>query len=355
MLPKSLAKAGLITLALAILLPWGYAHWLKTRKFELVNKAVRLEAGRVQTEDFEINLREVYHVQIGIDDTPDSWKEERTCPFRYWEAADWKVYRLSGRGHVKRELWASSAEIVKRGGFPLGFNGRPGKYQLDWSAPTASVCLNTRHPQLYVYASSTEYQGFGGFLQFVCIFLAGTGIVLVLRAVGTWGFGRLINKRPPRMFPEMELRNVIPWKRCDPMPLIKEAPNFGLIYGGILWILVFIFMILMPPTPVGLMVDFRERKAVGVEKSPWTETVSVYVDSRRGFLLNGHPVGREELQAELKKELSRQMVWTVYLEANPDCLFMDVAYAMDTIQGLGAKLVWITPKTREEWKQKSIP
>jgi biopolymer transport protein ExbD len=47
------------------------------------------------------------------------------------------------------------------------------------------------------------------------------------------------------------------------------------------------------------------------------------------------------------------MVWTVYLEADADCLFMDVVHAMDTIQGLGAKLVWITPKTREEWEQKN--
>jgi biopolymer transport protein ExbD len=102
-------------------------------------------------------------------------------------------------------------------------------------------------------------------------------------------------------------------------------------------------------------VDFREQKAVGVEESPWTETVSVYVDGRRGFLVNGLPVRREELKAELRKELGRQMVWTVYLEADPDCLFMDVAHAMDTIQGLGAKLVWITPKTREEWKHKNTP
>ena len=350
---KTLAKVGLVALTLAILLPWGYAHWLKTRTFELIAKAVLLDAGRVQTEEFEINLREFYRVQIDVNYGPDYPDEERKCPFRYWEIADWKVFRLSGRGEGTRELWASSAEIVKQGGFPIGFNGSPGKYQLEWSAPAASVCLNTRRPRLHVYAASFEYEEFGGFLQFVCIFVAGTGLLLVLRAIGTWVFGHLIDKRPPRIFPEMELRDVIPWKRRNRMPLIKDAPNFGLIYGCILWILVFIFMILRPPTPVGLLVDFRERKVVGVEKSPWMETVSVYVNARRGFLVNGHPVRGEELQAELKKELSRQMVWTVYLEADADCLFMDVVHAMDTIQGLGAKLVWITPKTREEWEQKN--
>jgi biopolymer transport protein ExbD len=116
----------------------------------------------------------------------------------------------------------------------------------------------------------------------------------------------------------------------------------------------FIFMIERPWPPQGLLVNFRERPAVGVEKSPWTQTVSVYVDEQRRFLVNGQPVLGDELKAKLEQELSKQMVWTVYLEADSGCLFMDVVHAMDTIQGLGAKFVWITPRTREEWNRKSI-
>jgi len=352
--PKTLAKVGLVALALALLLPWGYTYWLRTRTFEPVDKAVLLETGRIQTVDFEINLREDYSVRIDADYSAEDWNDGN-CSFRWWKDSDWMVYRLNGGATKTREPWASSSEMPKSGWLPDGFHGKPGKYELEWRGPAASACLNARHPRLHVYTSSAEYQQFGGFILFVCIFLAGTGILLVLRAIGAWVVGHFIDKRPPRMFPEMELRNVIPWKRRDPMPLIKEAPNFGLIYGGILWILVLIHMMWIPPTPLGLWVDLREQKAVGVEKSPWTETVSVYVNARKGFLVNGQPVRGEELEGKLKKELSRQMVWTVYLEADPDCPFMDAVHAMDTIQGLGAKLVWITPKTREQWKQKSIP
>ena len=149
----------------------------------------------------------------------------------------------------------------------------------------------------------------------------------------------------------MTLRNVIPLQWHRPLPLIRNLPNFGLIYGFILWILVFIFMIVRPSTPKGLLVDFRERNSVGVEKSPWTETMSVYAEARRGFLVNGQPVKREELRAKLLEELLRRGVWVVYFEADNDCAFMDAAYAFDTIQGLGAKVIWITPKTREVWKQ----
>ncbi len=46
------------------------------------------------------------------------------------------------------------------------------------------------------------------------------------------------------------------------------------------------------------------------------------------------------------------MVCTVYFEADYDTLNADAIYAMYTIQALGAKLVWITPKVREELQQR---
>jgi hypothetical protein len=61
------------------------------------------------------------------------------------------------------------------------------------------------------------------------------------------------------------------------------------------------------------------------------------------------------MEATLKRELRRQTVSTVYLEADYDCFFLEVAHAIDTIQWLGAKVAWITAKTREEWSRKSAP
>jgi biopolymer transport protein ExbD len=354
--PKTLAKGGLVTLALALLLPWSYAHWLRTRTFEPVDKEGKMEAGRVQTESFEINLREDYNVQIDVTYGSNYVDEERECPFHPWSDTDWKVYRLNISGTEKRELWASSAEMLKQGEIPLGFKGRPGKYELEWSVPPARPCLNALHPRVHVYASSSGYEVFGGFILFVCIFAGGTGTVVALRETVAWVTGYFFDKRPPRMFPEMVLRNVIPRIQHRQTPLIRDFPNFGLLWGGVLYVLFNIFAMMTTSLPqIGLPVDFRGVKAVGVEKSPWTETVSVYVDARRGFLVNGRPVPREELRTKLKEELSRQIVWTVYLEADSDCPFMDAVDAMDTIQGLGAKLVWITPKTREEWNSSNVP
>src|ERR1700758_4377235 len=121
--PRTLANLGLIALGLALLLPWGYTRWLKTRMFELADKEVKLEVGRIQTENFEINLRAVYHVQFDVDYNRVYRVEAQTRPLRDWEAADWRVYRLSGRGEGTRALWASSAEMREQGAIPIGFKG----------------------------------------------------------------------------------------------------------------------------------------------------------------------------------------------------------------------------------------
>jgi Iap family predicted aminopeptidase len=50
----------------------------------------------------------------------------------------------------------------------------------------------------------------------------------------------------------------------------------------------------------------------------------------------------------LREELGKQMVWTVYFEADDKIPFGTAVYAMDAIQGMGAKVEWITPQIREE-------
>ena len=136
---------------------------------------------------------------------------------------------------------------------------------------------------------------------------------------------------------------------------MRDFPNFGLVYGFVLWVLLFIFIILRPAPIEGLLVDFTKLHTVIAQKNPWAETMAVYVDAQRGFFVNGKSVAREELRSKLEEELRRRGVWVVYFEADANCLYMDTVYAIDTIQGLGAKMIWITPKTREKWNKSELP
>jgi len=78
-------------------------------------------------------------------------------------------------------------------------------------------------------------------------------------------------------------------------------------------------------------------------------------DRQGRFSVNGELVRREDLGNKLSQELAaKRMVWSVYYEADQETLFGDTVYAIDTIQGLGARVIWITPRIREEWKREGI-
>jgi biopolymer transport protein ExbD len=186
-------------------------------------------------------------------------------------------------------------------------------------------------------------------LFWFCVSLIGAGGMLVFRAafglvLATWQWNPKL-----QIFPAMPLRNVLAWHRHRPTPLIAQPPNFGLIFGAVLWILIVLAMVLREPIRYrGLPIDLRTYDLMIWEKSPWQETLSVYIAVGEKYYLNGQLVPREALRSHLQEALRRRMVWTVYLEADYDTLNVDAIYAIDAIQGLGAKLVWITPRVREE-------
>jgi biopolymer transport protein ExbD len=211
------------------------------------------------------------------------------------------------------------------------------------------LCWHPWQPRWTDSASSREGHGL---IHIACLFVLGTGVLLILRGGHGWlleRFGR--GEGPLRIFPGMALKNVVPLQRHRPIPLITEFPNFGLVWGSVLYVLLNIFAVTMNVVPRGLWLNFKEVPKMGIEKSPWEETLGVYVDGKRQFYVNGKRIGREELGTKLKEELGRRMVWTVYFEAGMDDPFMDTAFVIDTIQGLGAKVVWITPKMREKLNQ----
>lgn len=217
---------------------------------------------------------------------------------------------------------------------------------LFWSVPVVLPRLGENYPWGFHELSEI--------LFWFSVSLAGAGGLLICRAGGREFAQRWGPSRSLRIFPNMALANVMPWHRHRPFPLPALLPNFGLIYGAVLWILVFLFMVLEDPRHYsGLRIELRTRDSVIWQRSPWPETLSVYLGPGEKFFINGHPVPKEALRASLREELNRRMVWAVYFEADGVVLNMDAVYAMDTIQGLGAKLIWITPKVRQELEKRN--
>jgi biopolymer transport protein ExbD len=201
----------------------------------------------------------------------------------------------------------------------------------------------------------TEFFYFEGLLfsQFFIGSVGGAGIFLILRGIWLWERKGLPPGSLPRIFPEIKLRNLTVWKgRTFSPSLVASTLNaFSVSWICVLMTLVTIFMVFRPRPPMGLFIDWKERSHVLATESPWRETMSVYIARPGQFYVNGIPTKRQELESRLRAELGRRAVWTIYLEADDDTMFIDTVYAIDAIQGLGAKVVWITPKTREEWKK----
>ena len=343
MAQKTLATIGLTVMVAAMFVSWGTNHWVQTRAFDPVDVPVSLKPGQIRSGEFEINLRESYEISIHLDNKIDDYYEDGRCSYRNLGKYRWEVFRIIGPG-TARQLWAHSND-TDDGFWGNQFQGVPGEYEAEWDVPPGAACLNARHPRLRVSTFSGEYLDFAAFVQYPCLFLGGIGAMLALRTLWSW-LAALAPKPRLRIFPELVLRNVIARPQYSSTPPIKDLSNFGIIWGSILYILMFIFAINMPASPKGLFVDIKKGPSANTPPSPWTETTSMYIGPLQ-FYVNGKPIERSELRGKLSEELSKQMVWSVYLEAHPDCTFGDAVYAMDTIQGLGAKVVWITPQIRE--------
>jgi biopolymer transport protein ExbD len=353
MAQKTLAVIGLIAFMVAVLVSWGTNHWVYTRTFDPVNMAVSLEPGQIHSGEFETNLSEKYWVFIHLDPSPDDYYVDGRCSYRNLGREHWRVFRQNP-GAASRKLWARSYDLSE-GQDGHAFQGIPGKYEVEWDLPAGAACLNARHPRLQVSAFSEKYLDFAALVQYPCLFLGGTGAMLALRALWSWLLA-FAPRQQLRMLPELVLRNVITRHRHPPVPLIADMSNFGVVWGSILYVLMFTFWFAMlkPPPSHGLLVDLKLAGLGAASSSPWGETTSVYIGTL-GFHVNGKRVKRDELRGELAETLGKQMVWSVYLEADADCTFGDAVYAMDTIRGLGAKVVWITPKIRRALTEKSKP
>jgi biopolymer transport protein ExbD len=354
MTPRPLFFVGVVTLFVGLLFPFAAQRWLSSRNAEPVNATASVETENIQSISFKINFPGTYWVSVRFHDSARPYSED--CPPRSLPLPRWTVERLPKWYEKHSEPWADSS-----GGFAWGngmelndFKAPSGTYQFDIHFLKGTECLKERHPRVVIWTNDLDvFREVTSLFANVFHYLAALGACCVPLALAIWCRRHFWKELPLRLFPEVIPRNHLRLLRHRPEAPIAQLPNFGLVYGSVLWVLIFLFMIVDEPRHYcGLPIDFRARDSVAWEKSPWQETLSVYLAVGEKYYVNGEPVPRDNLRTRLQQELNKRMVWTVYFEADSDTLNMDAVYAMDAIQGLGAKLVWITPKMREELRQK---
>jgi biopolymer transport protein ExbD len=353
MSPKALFRLGLGFLFIAVTVYFYSGHWLKSRIFVPLNVPVTLDTRQIKSPPFQVNLRGTYFVALWLDYSVDDGYDDGRCNDRAFLGSQWRVYRLSPKPGQPRRLWDSSGELTRVWEYHIDrINASSGRYELEWDLLPAAACLNSRHPRLAVYTGDEDYREAIAVLQICCVFVLATGLVLMVFATDR-AIRRISGPNVAlRMFPDMVLHHVLATTKHPPLSAIHEPPHWPLFCVAVLSILMFTFMTVGPWPSHGLFVGWRIHDAVVWQKSPWPDTLEVYVRPPGRFFINGQEVERNDLRAKLIEQLSRRVEWSVYFEADPDTLFMDDVYAMDTIQGCGAKLIWITPKMRGDWRHK---
>jgi biopolymer transport protein ExbD len=132
---------------------------------------------------------------------------------------------------------------------------------------------------------------------------------------------------------------------------VKNLPTVALICSltWFVWVVpVWILYAAGHPGSRGLFVSIP-RKGVPATANPGGLTAPVVrIDSMRRLYLNYKQTTWEELPRDLDGALRGLPAQIVYFDADNDILFMDAARALDTIQGLGARAILLTPGSKAE-------
>jgi biopolymer transport protein ExbD len=135
---------------------------------------------------------------------------------------------------------------------------------------------------------------------------------------------------------------------------IAAVPLFGLLHGFLLVAMFGAALNWNPQRSAGLVVNMPPAGTSIDAKSPWSETVGVYVCAHGGFYVNGEGVAHDELRNKLLSALrTRNADWSAYLEADQNATAGEFEYAMSVIQEVGARLIWVTPEMREELNRRT--
>ena len=246
-----LARIGMAFIFVGGALLFYAVYWLPAHPLVAFNKPVSLSPGRIATGAFEVAPGYSYYVEIETD-----WTAKTFPPGCDWHSVLKTQWTLSYDSEVYQpergySPWDTSSLTITT------FLSETSRYSFDATILPGADCLNAGHPRLLIQTHPQQNDSYIYMIWFSVWCLA-----IGLASLAIVGFhARWRADRPPRMLPEMVLRNILPWQRHSPMPLMKGLPDFGLVFGFLFFIFMVIFMIVHRVTPTGLFVHVRQQNA----------------------------------------------------------------------------------------------
>jgi hypothetical protein len=387
---------GVVLIVTGVAWIGAWFWWMGTRVWDPLDVPVSLASGHVRTAEFEVNVESEYSIGILLAEQQYPTEETQCRLGLYLCSATAAPVRvrwtlLKGKQAVyegSSEAWRSWLSRGDRRGAALSeVRLSTGKYILELKSLSDGSFLDAHAPHLMAFESG----GLSGdyaqeqdalifrFLLVILLVLSFFGCRLLFQAVGNWRESgqaaaarwSLTQAGPAMALPESRMvsAEVAARRRlCGRLALrvqhAKMKQPFQWPFCRPSWssqILVIVFLALHMSTqfidatakltPKGLVVRLVQ-PGVPLQPSPGIQPVLVHVSPVPGtwqtaLSVNGQPVAHENLEAVLRQELKlRPPDWPVYVEGERDLDWGSVGRVIDVAQGLHARVVLLTARSR---------
>ena len=230
-----------------------------------------------------------------------------------------------------------------------------GYYSLDVEVLSDGSCLNAYHPRLMVWnISDFPYDDLyqAGVWALPISVVAGLGLMVYTLSFA----GRNYTTHPDTITESGDARVTtgLPPRRAQPAKLISGFPHFSLICATVLGLVVFVMMVItadVPPKGIHVSLLVKQPEPGGPDSLTPPIVVRVESVAHTPFVpkvyVNSKSVEWDGLKQALQNELKLRPAWVVYVNADANCSWQTAVDVMNLARELHAKVVLLTPQTRE--------
>ena len=174
------ARVGIGLLVAAVILFFAGKYWVETRTLRAVDMPISLARGIVRTGPFILNVRAFYSINLHRSEPGNLNCNGTPLTTRRLSSLNGlTVYHLPGEQ-------TEPVQNVTYSDFLGGFEGKPGRYDLEIDVMSDTGCLNSLRPQLSIVASDWDFYKLNQRYENLCFascFLGLLGIILVIASI----------------------------------------------------------------------------------------------------------------------------------------------------------------------------
>ena len=338
-----------------VLLYAGLKHWVDTRNFRPVSVPITLETGEIVEQKFTVNVGGEYWTDF--ETSPHPWNNEIEEDWAHLHF-QFEIRDASGK-EVPTYSWLAQPDGTLKGAATCVADLKRGEYSAKLVMLQGSRLLSGYQPRLNIQTDRTFPDFLVVLSGWLSAFVTSAGLMLVLRGAIVARQEKVTEEKAFATPPTGSYPSEVVSRRVRDRGQFARQSQWELYSHWALYIVLFLVLVWVPVcvftsfrlTPLGIWVRVLVQRIPSapttVLPTPKLVLRVVCNKSATAYMINGRLLPSKDLQDELKHELARQPDWTVYVDGDSDCGFSDVMDAIDIVRAVHAKVVLVTPASRD--------